>query len=119
MSNTTAAVADVAQNLSIPPAGDPGPRTRPRLNVITGTGNPGGPTTIGNGRTSGGAGGANAPGDLRSTVQNTTGGLRSTVQDAPKKVTDAVSGTVKSVTDKVSDAVGGLGKLGKKDSDDG
>lgn len=122
VANTTAAVADVAENLNIPPA-DPGPRTRPRLNVITGTGNPGGPTTIGNGRTSGGPGGANAPGDLRSTVQDTTGGLRSTVQDAPKKVTDAVGGAVKSVTDKVSDtvsdAVGGLGKLGKKDSDDG
>ncbi len=122
VANTTAAVADVAENLNIPPA-DSGPRTRPRLNVITGTGNPGGPTTIGNGRTSGGPGGANAPGDLRSTVQNTTGGLRSTVQDAPKKVTDAVGGAVKSVTDKVSDtvsdAVGGLGKLGKKDSDDG
>ncbi|MCV7021812.1 hypothetical protein H7I77_00375 [Mycolicibacterium novocastrense] len=115
VSNTTAAVANVAENLNLPPA-DSAPRTRPRLNVITGTGNPGGPTTIGNGRTSGGPGGANAPGDLRSTVQNTTGGLRSTVQDAPKKVTDAVSGTVKSVTDKVSDAVsgtvGGLGKLG-------
>ncbi|KUI13398.1 hypothetical protein AU192_24770 [Mycobacterium lehmannii] len=122
VANTTAAVADVAENLNIPPA-DSGPRTRPRLNVITGTGNPGGPTTIGNGRTSGGPGGANAPGDLRSTVQDTTGGLRSTVQDAPKKVTDAVGGAVKSVTDKVSDtvsdAVGGLGKLGKKDGDDG
>nr|WP_131721726.1 hypothetical protein [Mycolicibacterium komanii]CRL70351.1 hypothetical protein CPGR_01953 [Mycolicibacterium komanii] len=118
VSNTQAAVADVAQNLNVPPA-DPGPRNRPRLNVITGTGNPGGPSTVGNGRTSGGdtPGGLqstvqNTTGGLRSTVQNTTGGLRSTVQDAPKKVTDAVSGTVKGVTDAVKGAVGGLGKLG-------
>lgn len=118
VSNTQAVVADVAQNLNVP-AADPGPRNRPRLNVITGTGNPGGPSTVGNGRTSGGdaPGGLqstvqNTTGGLRSTVQNTTGGLRSTVQDAPKKVTDVVSGTVKGVTDAVKGTVGGLGKLG-------
>lgn len=119
VSNTHAAVADVAPNLNVAAAPEAGPRTRPRLNVITGTGNPGGAATVGNGRTSDGAAGATAPGGLRSTVQNVTGGLRSTVQDAPKKVTDAVSGTVKSVTDKVGDAVGGLGKLGKGGGDDG
>lgn len=83
---------------------DPQPRNRSRLNVITGTGNPGESALVGNARTSTGSGGTNAP-----------GGLRSTVQNAPKRVTDAVSGTVKSVTDTVSGAVGSLGKLGKGD----
>ncbi len=123
LSDTQTTVADIAQNLNVPPA-DPGPRNRPRLNVITGTGNPGGPSTVGNGRTSDadGPGGLqstvqNTTGGLRSTVQDATGGLRSTVQDAPKKVTDAVSGTVKSVTDTVSGTVGGLGKLGRGGDD--
>jgi hypothetical protein len=96
------AVADLVEDINVPQ--DPQPRNRPRLNVITGTGNPGESALVGNARTSTGSGGTDAP-----------GGLRSTVQNAPKRVTDAVSGTVKSVTDTVSGAVGSLGKLGKGD----
>jgi hypothetical protein len=100
-----AAVTDLVGDIGLP--ADP-PRSRPRLTVVPGTGNPGDTALIGNGRAPTGGGGATAP-----------GGLRSTVQNAPKKVTDAVSGTVKSVTDTVkntvSGAVGSLGKLGKGD----
>lgn len=96
------AVSDVVDSLGIE---DPQPRKRPRLNVTTRTGNRGENAEVGS-RTSTNSGGTDAP-----------GGLRSTVQNAPKRVTDAVSDTVKSVTDKVSDAVGGLGKLGKGDDD--
>lgn len=100
-----AAVTDLVGDIDLPADA---PRNRPRLNVITGTGNPGDTALVGNSRTPAGGGGAAAP-----------GGLRSTVQNAPKKVTDAVSGTVKSVTDTVkntvSGAVGSLGKLGKGD----
>ena len=100
-----AAVTDLVGDIGSP---EEAPRNRPRLNVITGTGNPGESALVGNGRTSTGGGGTTA-----------TGGLRSTVQNAPKRVTGAVSGTVKSVTgtvkDAVSGAVGGLGKLGNGD----
>jgi hypothetical protein len=97
------AVTGLVENLDVPKTSQP--RNRPRLNVITGTGNPV-ESAVGSARTATGGSGPTAP-----------GGLRSTVQNAPKKVTDAVSGTVKSVTDKVSGAVSGavgsLGKIGK------
>ena len=99
-----AVVADLVGSQDIAVPEDPQPRKRPRLNVITGTGNPGETAGVGSSRTSTNGAGTNAP-----------GGLRSTVQNAPKRVTDAVSGTVKSVTD----TVGSLGKLGKADDDDG
>jgi hypothetical protein len=101
------AVTGLVEDIGVP---EDAPRNRPRLNVITGTGNPGENALIGTSRTSTGGGGTTAP-----------GGLRSTVQNAPKRVTDAVSGTVKSVTDTVSGAVSGavgsLGKLGKGGDD--
>jgi hypothetical protein len=105
------AAADLVEDINVPE--DPQPRTRPRLNVITGTGNPGESALVGNSRTSTGGAATNAP-----------GGLRSTVQNAPKRVTDAVSGTVKSVTDTVTDTVSGavsgaIGSLGKLGQDDG
>lgn len=97
-----AAVTDLVGDIGLP---EDAPRNRPRLNVITGTGNSGESALVGNSRTSGGT--------------TASGGLRSTVQNAPKRVTDAVSGTVKSVTDTVKDtvsgAVGSLGKLGNGD----
>jgi hypothetical protein len=93
-----AVVADLVGSQDIAVPEDPQPRKGPRLNVITGTGNPGETAAVGSSRTSTNGAGTNAP-----------GGLRSTVQNAPKRVTDAVSGTVKSVTDTVSDAVGSLG----------
>lgn len=97
------AVTGLVENLDVPKTSQP--RNRPRLNVITGTGNPV-ESAVGSARTATGGSDLTAP-----------GGLRSTVQNAPKKVTDAVSGTVKSVTDKVSGAVSGavgsLGKIGK------
>jgi hypothetical protein len=93
-SEPLAAVADLVGNQDVVVPEDPQPMTRPRLNVITGTGNPGKTAAVGNSPSSNNSSGTNAP-----------GGLRSTVQNAPKRVTD----TVKSVTDKVSGAVGSLG----------
>ena len=92
-SEPLAAVADLVGNPDIAVPETPQPRKRPRLNVITGTGNPGGTATVGS-RPSTNSGGTDAP-----------GGLSSTVQNAPKRVTDTVSDTVGSV----SDTVGGLG----------
>ncbi len=97
------AVTGLVEDLDVPKTSQP--RNRPRLNVITGTGNPV-ESAVDSARTATGGSGPTA-----------AGGLRSTVQNAPKKVTDAVSGSVKSVTDTVSGAVSGavgsLGKIGK------
>jgi hypothetical protein len=72
-------------------------RNRPLLNLVTGTGNPGATTTVGNGR-----------GQLRDAVADTRNQVRDAVTQTRNQLSDAVSGThdqVKSVLNHIGEHV--------------